>query len=960
MNLSFTLLALFGLFATTAAGQLATQSPSPTGRNLGGVAFTSPTHGFIVGDNHHLMETFDGGETWITRMATELSTDPFYTITFASPTHGYIAGNNQDAYRTVDGGQTWTQMSNYLAGSTRRFDFVSPTVGYAGLNGAIIETSDGGLSWQISTSDDGGVVTFGMDFRDINVGLIAGIRSTPYHDQGIYRTTNGGATVTHVLDSSINAVLWISESSAIAVGQETCLRTDDEGLTWYEVSFGIQTGLAAISRAGNSNVICGVSTGGDIWKSPDLGYSWYQLVEGMGVLPADWAITMFDENTGYVAGANGLTYRTTDAGESWTLLNNGCGDSITDIEFYGESFGIAVTNRGYVFRTTDGGLHWDVKILKVTGQLFGRAEGLDSISIIDQDNVVVAGLGGLCFRSYDGGHSWYNIGYPASLPGNLSITDVTFVDGFTGYVTGNFPGDSNLYVTNDGGGSWTEVPGPRGSGAAVERKGNRIWVATASDVIDRSFNNGQTWTRTTVPGSTFYIQDLQFFDENIGYAVGTYGNIIKTINGGVSWTSLPRSSLESYYSLSVLSPSEVWIVGARGPNAPITFHLHTTNGGASWTRTDVPLGYAEELTKIHASPAGRIWLAGNFGRIVASAPTIPFRMSLPDEVPANVARNTPAQILVRIVPGTQTIMAGSPTMWFRRVPSDAYQAISLTHVGGEDYQATLPPMSCSDEPQFYFSAQGSGGAVITLPDNAPTIVYSTRVGTFDPVATLLDVGFEAGLPAGWTTTGLWHVTSSCAPPAGECGSGARAYFGLDSTCTFNTGGVTLGSLISPPITLPSLLPGQHLTFSYCHGLDTQNSENGVSDSDKAEVWIIHPSGQNPRDLPGDRALPAVRTASMDHYAGQTVQFEFRFDSGNALQNAFRGWHVDNIRLTGPVLLCTNPCPADFNNDGVVDFFDYLDFVGEFAGASPVADFNTDGIVDFFDYLDFVSAFSTAC
>jgi hypothetical protein len=54
------------------------------------------------------------------------------------------------------------------------------------------------------------------------------------------------------------------------------------------------------------------------------------------------------------------------------------------------------------------------------------------------------------------------------------------------------------------------------------------------------------------------------------------------------------------------------------------------------------------------------------------------------------------------------------------------------------------------------------------------------------------------------------------------------------------------------------------------------------------------------------------------------------------------------------------CPADFNADGTVDFFDYLDFVAAFDVESPSADFNGDQTVDFFDYLDFVAAFDTEC
>lgn len=57
---------------------------------------------------------------------------------------------------------------------------------------------------------------------------------------------------------------------------------------------------------------------------------------------------------------------------------------------------------------------------------------------------------------------------------------------------------------------------------------------------------------------------------------------------------------------------------------------------------------------------------------------------------------------------------------------------------------------------------------------------------------------------------------------------------------------------------------------------------------------------------------------------------------------------------------SNPCPADFNYDGIADFFDYLDFVAALEAEDPAADFNHDQIVDFFDYLDFVSAVETGC
>ncbi len=54
------------------------------------------------------------------------------------------------------------------------------------------------------------------------------------------------------------------------------------------------------------------------------------------------------------------------------------------------------------------------------------------------------------------------------------------------------------------------------------------------------------------------------------------------------------------------------------------------------------------------------------------------------------------------------------------------------------------------------------------------------------------------------------------------------------------------------------------------------------------------------------------------------------------------------------------CNADYNIDGIADFFDYLDFVADFAAARSGSDFNADFVVDFFDYLDFVAAFADGC
>ncbi len=83
---------------------------------------------------------------------------------------------------------------------------------------------------------------------------------------------------------------------------------------------------------------------------------------------------------------------------------------------------------------------------------------------------------------------------------------------------------------------------------------------------------------------------------------------------------------------------------------------------------------------------------------------------------------------------------------------------------------------------------------------------------------------------------------------------------------------------------------------------------------------------------------------------------FNQNAGHADHDAAIAWVEANLAGGG--------CPADFNGDGFVDFFDFDEFVICFEGnacppgASP--DFNGDGFADFFDYDEFVIDFEAGC
>ncbi|MBU6412500.1 MAG: hypothetical protein KGS45_03430 [Planctomycetes bacterium] len=96
--------------------------------------------------------------------------------------------------------------------------------------------------------------------------------------------------------------------------------------------------------------------------------------------------------------------------------------------------------------------------------------------------------------------------------------------------------------------------------------------------------------------------------------------------------------------------------------------------------------------------------------------------------------------------------------------------------------------------------------------------------------------------------------------------------------------------------------------------------------------------------------------------GTTHTFSLRATTPPTTGSATLSFHkvAGTLEMPGLPVPSAGGCPADFNADTIVDFFDYLDFVAAFSANEASSDFNADTTIDFFDYLDFVAAFSGNC
>jgi hypothetical protein len=74
-----------------------------------------------------------------------------------------------------------------------------------------------------------------------------------------------------------------------------------------------------------------------------------------------------------------------------------------------------------------------------------------------------------------------------------------------------------------------------------------------------------------------------------------------------------------------------------------------------------------------------------------------------------------------------------------------------------------------------------------------------------------------------------------------------------------------------------------------------------------------------------------------------------FASAGGLANAFFARYAD-----------VGCCPADYDEDGVVNSQDFFKFVGDFLNGSASADFNEDGTLNSADFFDFLRSFFEGC
>ncbi len=421
-----------------------------------------------------------------------------------------------------------------------------------GSQGTIKSTIDGGRTWE--EQDSGTDVTlFGVFFMDKQRGWAVGTSGT------ILTTIDGGihwSSQESSVESTLLSVSFDDPLQGYVVGERVVLRTYDGGLTWENL-------VIASTEPFESGKFTGNGVGWLVGKTTflgtsDGGSSWVNLIPNLMI-----SIRSEIQEIEEAASVRVTTSFFGDGRKAWIVarIMQSPGEDIIGL-----------------FRTMDGGHNWQLMRIE-TGPHY-ILSNMRSMWFVDENWGYLSSAVSL-YTTSDGGRTDSNQFFDKPYSSGKPI----FVSRSHGWLIG---GVNNILHTSDGGSNW--FPQGKEVGGIIDvlwHHGN-IYVVGSNRFVATSSDRGETWIKGEVEanidwqdelGLTFDLYAVSFPTANTGYAVSKYWDIIKTDDGGRSWsliTSLYTGGNERPNDIFFMNESNGWVVGDGG------IMYSTTDGGISW------------------------------------------------------------------------------------------------------------------------------------------------------------------------------------------------------------------------------------------------------------------------------------------------------------------------------------------------------------------------------------------
>ena len=218
------------------------------------------------------------------------------------------------------------------------------------------------------------------------------------------------------------------------------------------------------------------------------------------------------------------------------------------------------------------------------------------------DRVAVVSSVGAILVSEDNGANWQRF----DLPGRPSLIDVTACP------SGEFfalDSTRQVWRWDDSDGEWTfvAIDTPENTLSIHCAPNGRLWVSASFGTLYWSDSSLAEWNEFSL------YEDLQFtavrfVDATNGFAVGEFGTVLATTDGGDSWEQRAPIPNEFYpMGADFLDATTGWVGGLDG------VIWQTTDGGQSWQRQESVT--SSPIYNIHANGHG-VYAVGGSAKLV--------------------------------------------------------------------------------------------------------------------------------------------------------------------------------------------------------------------------------------------------------------------------------------------------------------------------------------------------------
>ena len=279
---------------------------------------------------------------------------------------------------------------------------------------------------------------------------------------------------------------------------------------------------------------------------------------------------------GGMLGSAGAASAATNNGQSgWNWGNpRPQGNTINDVQCVSDTRCYATGDFGTALRSDDGGETW-------TGLATGITANLGKVALIGGDSFVIGG-GCAARRSDDGGATFRRLPFSATdftCPSPLRA--ISFASSDEGYLLFE---DGSLARTPDGGRTFsrrTAVPGANATSpiaSDIAFVGPNTGFALVGGSIYRTSDGATSWT--LVASGAQQLNSIVFTDAANGYIVGNGNTVLRTIDGGGTWSPRPITvgGAQNLTRVRCAGPTLCLITNESG----IGLH-RTQDGGATFT-----------------------------------------------------------------------------------------------------------------------------------------------------------------------------------------------------------------------------------------------------------------------------------------------------------------------------------------------------------------------------------------